>query len=231
MSSLLPAPSQHEIVAERVSQFHAKLAAEKSQYHAAPDSAEFVDLKFLPSDASLGRFFDDAPSRSTPAEPQQPQPPSVIWIRLRELYGDSYSVFGTEIGPEDVVQGQLADCYFHSALSVLSNQPNRIRDLFLSCDDVVGHYQIRLFSNGDWVVLSIDDYVPCDALTRRPLCARASAGKCWPLLLEKACGDRRIVESCRLTDDIFCVRCTDTPNCMVPTRLSAAATCRRRSLI
>jgi len=41
-------------------------------------------------------------------------------------------IFDSKIEPADIQQGALGDCYFLSALSVMAEKPDRIRQLFLS---------------------------------------------------------------------------------------------------
>lgn len=48
-----------------------------------------------------------------------------------------------------------------------------------------GVYKIRLCKNGEWVVVTIDDYVPC-YYNAGPIFSRAHGNELWVLLLEKA---------------------------------------------
>ena len=42
------------------------------------------------------------------------------WIRIGELTHNSAVVFGDNIEPNDIKQGSLGDCYYMSALAVLT---------------------------------------------------------------------------------------------------------------
>lgn len=46
--------------------------------------------------------------------------------------GVQLSVFYDSIDPSDIRQGLLGDCYFLSCLSVLAENPSRIKKLFVS---------------------------------------------------------------------------------------------------
>lgn len=61
------------------------------------------------------------------------------WVRATEIPSlnddeGKLSVFFEEVSPKDIKQGLLGDCYFLSVLSVLSEDPKRIKDLFLTKD-------------------------------------------------------------------------------------------------
>ena len=48
-----------------------------------------------------------------------------------------------------------------------------------------GIYKIRLCKNGEWVVVTVDDYIPC-FFNASPIFTRAHGPELWVLLLEKA---------------------------------------------
>jgi len=53
------------------------------------------------------------------------------------------------IEPADILQGQLGDCYFLSALSALAEQGFRIKSLFPSVEmNQHGIYMARVLHNG-----------------------------------------------------------------------------------
>jgi len=47
-----------------------------------------------------------------------------------------FAVFGTDdIGPEDIQQGALGNCFFLAALMSIAQKPDRIRNLFTKIDE------------------------------------------------------------------------------------------------
>lgn len=62
---------------------------------------------------------------------------------------------------EDVVQGQLGDCYMLSAMSALAEFPKRIKHLFLETKvNPKGFFRIKVFLHGIPQIIVIDDYFP-----------------------------------------------------------------------
>lgn len=111
-----------------------------------------------------------------------------------------------EIGPSDINQGRLEDCYFLSALSVLAEGPHgtrRVERLLTTLElNAGGVYGARFFKRGFPVEVVVDDFVPCyyaktstaaatttvaqQALMPRPVFSLSKTGELWPLILEKA---------------------------------------------
>ena len=59
-------------------------------------------------------------------------------------------VFEGDIEPNDIKQGSLGDCYFLSSLSVISERPNRISNLFVTKEvNNEGIYAINITKNGE----------------------------------------------------------------------------------
>jgi len=90
----------------------------------------------------------------------------------------------------EIVQGDVGDCWLLSALSVVALRPALLRQIVL--DDSInpdGRYRVRLFLDGEWETLIVDDLFPCvigenDEL--EPKFCRSKSGAIWPLLVEKA---------------------------------------------
>lgn len=65
--------------------------------------------------------------------------------------------------PKDVIQGELGTCWFLSALALLAEKPFLLFNSMVSkYYNTYGIHQVRLNRRGEWVVVSIDDYLPCD---------------------------------------------------------------------
>ena len=92
------------------------------------------------------------------------------------------------ISPNDIVQGQLGDCWLLAALATLSERPQLIQNCFLTSSfSYRGKYRIRLYDNKTkaFQIITIDDNIPCDKYGV-PIYTGVTANEMWPLLLEKA---------------------------------------------
>ena len=55
----------------------------------------------------------------------------------------------------------LGDCYLLASLAALAERPKRIKDMFLSKSTTrSGAYAVRLFVNGEYTEILVDDYFP-----------------------------------------------------------------------
>ncbi|KAG2392806.1 hypothetical protein C9374_011531 [Naegleria lovaniensis] len=127
------------------------------------------------------------------------EPSAVHWMRPKDFCKGSLKpeLFLAGIEPADIRQGRVGDCYFLGAIAVAALHPKLIKALFIpSAYNEYGIYQIRLFYNGMWREIMIDDYVPMivsnkiESKTRSnfaPLFARSiDIEELWVILLEKA---------------------------------------------
>jgi len=88
--------------------------------------------------------------------------------------------------PKDVIQGELGSCWFLSALALLVEKPF----LLLNCmvtqlHNARGLYQVRLCRRGEWVVVSVDDWLPCDK-SGQLVFSLGRRRQLWVPLMEKA---------------------------------------------
>eukprot|EP01083_Nonionella_stella_P138784 422434_1 len=100
-------------------------------------------------------------------------------------------LFRNGINPSDVVQGQLGDCWLLAAIACLAEFPGAIENCFCSYERSERHkYYIKLYDARKGVKrfkkIYIDDYIPCDEVTKRPIFANPKGNELWVLLLEKA---------------------------------------------
>ena len=99
----------------------------------------------------------------------------------------------------DLRQGGVGDCWFLSALAVVAERHDLIASLFSSTvTNSTGCYNIRLFLDGQWTSVLVDDHLPVTEAPRRPELAfesRLAFSRCgspvggqqlWVSLLEKA---------------------------------------------
>ena len=89
---------------------------------------------------------------------------------------------------KDVKQGQLGNWYFMATLTTLvSQQPNLIKRMFITREyNETGIYSVKIYINGAFKIIEIDDYIPVDKTTKTPLFAQMQTSNIWPMLLEKA---------------------------------------------
>lgn len=103
---------------------------------------------------------------------------AVEWVRCIELFPDGFSVCGS-IHPSDIQQGELEDCYFLSVLSVLAEQPDVVRSLFVSCEpNEECVYALRFCVKGIWRTTIVDDYIPCWPGVHNPVFSKVRAVYC-----------------------------------------------------
>ena len=129
------------------------------------------------------------------------RPGALAWARLART--PVVTDFG--FSANDLAQGGLGDCWFLSALAVVAERHDLIAKLFLETEaNGAGAYGCRLFMDGRWATVTVDDRLPVTADPRRSGSAtRAVDGKClayarsrcaktdgrptlWASLLEKA---------------------------------------------
>ena len=105
----------------------------------------------------------------------------------------------TQVNGYEVMQKQVGDCSVLSALAVAahfelkSNYTKRIitKNIFPQDNNgnpiynPTGEYIVKMFVNGTWRSVYIDDYLPMNN-NGDWLCAYSSRGKLWVSLLEKA---------------------------------------------
>ena len=96
---------------------------------------------------------------------------------------------------DDLMQGGVGDCWFLSALAVVAERHDLIAKLFEStAPSKDGKYAVRLFLDGAWRRVVVDDRLPCTSNPRRAertfgtglAFSRASNNQLWVSILQKA---------------------------------------------
>ena len=146
----------------------------------------FVDEKFQGIDAI---YFDGL------RPPQGALPADLIeWRRLGKgevATVDRPILFQKEAGDKivigDLQQGQLNNKWLTNAFAALTANPKLLDSLFVSSKyRSKGLYTVKLFKDGRWHYMHIDDRIPVD-LSGQPIYLRGvNPNETWCMLLEKA---------------------------------------------
>lgn len=136
----------------------AKVQWETIIQYCKDNSEFFIDDSFPPASKSL-YYHPNSPSSSEPN-------PVVQWLRPHEINCDGgnfpWAVFRTPL-PSDICQGVLGNCWLLSALSVLAEREDLVKQVLITKDVCSqGAYQVRLCKDGRWTTVLIDDLLPCD---------------------------------------------------------------------
>lgn len=149
---------------------------------AARGETHFTDQEFPPNDNSL--FVD----------PGNPPPKLQVvseWMRptemLRETCLDSHPcLFCGTANPSDVCQGRLGDCWFLSAVAVLT-EVSRISEVIITPEyNEEGIYTVRFCIQGEWVPVVVDDWIPCESPGKPAFATSKKGNELWVSILEKA---------------------------------------------
>ena len=73
-------------------------------------------------------------------------------------------MFKSGIGPNDINQGYLSNCYFLAALSSLAESESQVKALFITKEiNTAGIYLVKFYINGSETLVIVDDYLPVSA--------------------------------------------------------------------
>ncbi|XP_050085683.1 calpain-D isoform X1 [Anopheles aquasalis] len=147
----------------------------------------FVDDSFPPATKSL--YYQ--PSSNLDSNPV------AQWRRPHEIICEGggggsqgatappWAVFRTPL-PSDICQGVLGNCWLLSALAVLAEREDLVREVLLTkeiCPQ--GAYQVKLCKDGRWTTVLVDDLLPCDKRGHL-VYSQAKRKQLWVPLIEKA---------------------------------------------
>lgn len=145
---------------------------------------KFVDDAFPPCDKSL--FLNPK------QKPEKMKNRVIQWLPIEQIQVDradrgyNWTVFHDRPAVTDIKQGSIGDCWFLSGLAVTLEIPKLIENIFITKQrSPEGCYMLRLFHNGEWKMVIVDDSFPCDE-NGYLLYSKAVKKKLWVVLVEKA---------------------------------------------
>ena len=156
---------------------------------------KFIDQYFPPTKNSFiscdksGYFIDKLKGQEKFKEYEKNNPGlinRIVWKRATEIY-KKWNIIENKIEIRDIIQGNLGDCYFLSALSALTRYQYLIIEKFRTkAFNEEGYYEMIFFIDGEWQVVFVDDYFPFDPSQNKFMGANPHNNELWAILLEKA---------------------------------------------
>ncbi|PHT96888.1 Calpain-type cysteine protease DEK1 [Capsicum chinense] len=143
----------------------------------ARGESHFTDQEFPPNDRSLFMDPDNPPSKLQVVSE---------WMRptdiVKEKHLDTVAHYNTIL----FNQGRLGDCWFLSAVAVLT-EVSRISKVIITPEySQEGIYTVRFCIQGDWVPVVVDDWIPCESPGKPAFSTSRKGNEMWVSLLEKA---------------------------------------------
>lgn len=173
-----PRMETHEEIIQRM--LSVELAVKENLL--AKGEAHFTDQEFPPNDRSLFVDPDNPPSKLRVVSK---------WMKPTEIVnenqlGSSPCLFSGDANPSDVCQGRLGDCWFLSAVAVLT-EVSRISEVIITPEyNEEGIYTVRFCIQGEWVPVVVDDWIPCESPGKPAFATSKKGNELWVSLLEKA---------------------------------------------
>ena len=110
----------------------------------------------------------------------------ITWKRATEL-NKEWELIGNNFEKKDILQGNIGDCYFLTALLALTQYPYLIVEKFRTKKfNKEGYYEVIFFIDGEWQIVFVDDYLPYDPIQEELVGVRSHYNDLWAILLEKA---------------------------------------------
>ena len=191
----------------------------------------YTDESFPPEENSIGFAYDETVDEENEAYLKTLSPfiqqkirenellrkknSQFVFKRISELFSEfhicrfpeTYTKDTNALMVNDILQGDLGDCYFLSVLSAIAEFPKRVQKLFSQKGkSQYGVYEINVNIQGETIKALVDDYFPCvEVDTNEFKLAFTGVDKTslniWPLLLEKVWAKvngsfNNIVEGC-----------------------------------
>lgn len=143
---------------------------------------QFTDQEFPPNDRSLFVDTQNPPSKLQVVS-EWMRPDSIV----KENGSDSRPcLFSGAANPSDVCQGRLGDCWFLSAVAVLT-EVSQISEVIITPEyNEEGIYTVRFCIQGEWVPVVIDDWIPCESPGKPAFATSKKFNELWVSIVEKA---------------------------------------------
>ena len=151
-------------------------------------NGSYIDAEFPPNEFSfMGRAQDGSYLDPVEAKQRLIKDSEVEWKRITDIVPKPV-IFEDTINMQFIKYGRVSLPYFYSVLSALADQcPSIFTKIILSKDyNPKGSYQVKLYIDGQFQTITIDDYFPCLRGTNVYFFTRPSNFQIWPLLIEKA---------------------------------------------
>eukprot|EP00761_Pharyngomonas_kirbyi_P011973 gb/GECH01011999.1/.p1 GENE.gb/GECH01011999.1/~~gb/GECH01011999.1/.p1 ORF type:complete len:575 (+),score=114.10 gb/GECH01011999.1/:1-1725(+) len=139
----------------------------------------FEDTVFPPSSSSL-LFSPGRPGKDTGFKDQ------VAGWRRPSQWSSNSRLFKKGVECSDVEQGALGDCWLLAACSTVATHPRVLERVFVHSDLENGEHTVRLYWNGAWHEVTVDDLIPCNPKGQPAFGHNADPDECWVVILEKA---------------------------------------------
>ena len=110
------------------------------------------------------------------------------WAKLSEVKDISkLNVLGNSKNlRDDVIQGELGDCYFLSTLATLAENPDNIKNIIKNSKVSDGAFEANIYIHGEPVKIVVDDSFPVANASKIAFAGiNEKTGNIWPMILEK----------------------------------------------
>lgn len=145
----------------------------------------YTDRSFPPDDHSLGNIGGDSANETSGKSAAD-----VVWLRANNLSrSGKMQLFGDTVDSRDICQGALGNCWLLAAIACLAEHRGAINSVFLSKErNPRGKYRLRLYDGikEKWQNITIDDYIPCNKSSEKPMFSQPNGNELYAMLLEKA---------------------------------------------
>jgi hypothetical protein len=177
----------HDLYVEIMTNTSNKGDKDKIRQQYQTTNEKFTDPQFKPESASLIADWSMADFNT------QKLWKTFVWKRSDEIFKQPIKVFNN-IDPNDILQGNLGNCYFLSVLSAIAEFPKRIEKLFDTQEyQPSGCYTVNICDLGVWTDYVVDDHFPCTKDGQIAFSGphfQEGVAELWVLLLEKAWAKR-----------------------------------------